>query len=112
MVQARTGSLAVASNVAAYPEIPVEAVAVEPVAFAATGGVADLTPMLESGAVLSTSSATLRQVSAGGELVLADGTRVPVSGVVADAALGGHEVAVDAARGARLGGSSGWPTCW
>jgi hypothetical protein len=103
VVQARIGSLAVASNVPDYPEIPVEAVAVDPGSFAAAAGVADLAPMLRSGAVLSASSSTLRQVSAGGELLLEDGTRVPVSGVVEDAALGGHEVAVDAARGASLG---------
>lgn len=92
-MQARTGTLAVASNIQDYPEIPVETVALDPAR----------SPMLRSGAVLSASSSTLRQVSAGGELLLVDGTRVPVSGVVEDAALGGHEVAVDTARGASLG---------
>ena len=42
VVQARTGSLAVASDIQDYPEIPVEAVAVDLRPFAAAAGVADL----------------------------------------------------------------------
>lgn len=45
----------------------------------------------------------LRKVAAGGSLRLVDGTVVPVSGVVEDAAIGGYEVALSDDRARPLG---------
>lgn len=97
------GSLALRGSNPAYPEVPVEAIAVNPAAYATVSGSTSLGGMLAGGAVLSRTEAALRGVGAGASLQLVDGSRVRVSGVVDDAAIGGYEVALSDSVGARLG---------
>jgi hypothetical protein len=100
----RTGRLAVASRSAAYPVVPVEAIAVAEDAYAAAVGrsAGHLGAQLRKGVVLSQTGAALRKLRVGGQLRLAGGRRVLVSGVVADWMLGGYEVATARDRGATL----------
>jgi hypothetical protein len=105
IVAVRSGRLAVASGSTGYPVVPVEAVAVAEDAYAAAVGRAAsrLAAQLRKGVVLSQTSAALRRLRVGGELRLASGRRVNVTGVVADWVLGGYEAATARDRGATLG---------
>jgi hypothetical protein len=105
IVAVRSGRLAVASGSAGYPVVPIEAVAVAEDAYAAAVGRAAgrLAAQLRKGVVLSQTSAALRRLRVGGELRLAGGRRVNVTGVVADWVLGGYEAATARDRGATLG---------
>ncbi len=99
----RTGDLAVASGDPQYPEIPVEAVAADARAFGEASGNAELSRLLEQGAVLSRTSAALRGLAAGQALRLVGGESVPVAGVVDDADVGGYEVALATGLGRSVG---------
>jgi hypothetical protein len=105
IVAVRTGRLAVASGSAAYPVVPVEAIAVAEDAYAAAVGrsAGRLGVQLRKGVVLSQTGAALRRLRVGGELRLVGGRRIQVSGVVADWMLGGYEAATARDRGAALG---------
>lgn len=86
--------------------IPLDAVALDPLAhaaFAAGPDRAALASLAPDRAVLGTTSAELRRLGPGGSITLAGGHRVTIAAVVADTAIGGAEVAVDRATGARLG---------
>jgi hypothetical protein len=102
----RPGLLPVASGRrAGYPVVPVEAMAVDPDAYAAAAGRpgARLVGMLDRGAVLSRTGAALRHLQRGGHLRLAGGGSLKVSGVVDDELLAGYEVALDREDGRRHG---------
>jgi hypothetical protein len=102
----RTGLLAVASGRRGrYRVVPVEAMGVEPYAYAAAAGRPGvrLASMLDRGAVLSRTGAGLRRLRPGGRLRLAGGSSLPVSGVVDDALLAGYEVALDRDVSSRYG---------
>ncbi len=101
----RTGLLPVAGSNPAYPVVPVEAMAVDPRAYAAAVGRSGsrLDTMLENGVVLSRTGASLRKLGVGDPLELAGGLTLRVRGVVDDHVLGGYEAAVSAERGKRLG---------
>jgi hypothetical protein len=91
----------------------VEAVAADEAAFAAASGDPALAAQLAAGAVLSRTSALLRDVVAGGSLTLLDGITVPVTAVVDDAAIGGYEAAVGSALGQQLGLTrTATRSCW
>jgi len=104
IVAVRTGRLAVASGSAGYPVVPVEAAAVAEDAYAAAVGrsAGRLAVQLRKGVVLSQTSAALRRLRAGGQLRLAGGRRLDVTGVVADWMLGGYEAATSRDRGSGL----------
>ncbi len=101
----RTGLLPAASGKRGYPVIPVEAMAVDPDAYAAAVGPAgvQLVDMLSRGVVLSRTGASLRKIRKSGHLRLTGSRSYTVSGVVDDRLLGGYEVAMDLERGRRLG---------
>jgi hypothetical protein len=102
----RPGLLPVASSRRpGYPVVPVEAMAVDPDAYAAAAGRpgAKLVGMLDRGAVLSRTGAALRHLGRGGHLRLAGGGSLKVSGVVDDELLAGYEVALDREVGLRHG---------
>jgi D-alanyl-D-alanine carboxypeptidase len=101
----RTGLLPVTSGRIDYPVIPVEAMSVDPDAYAAAVGPAggQLAGMLSRGVVLSRTGAGLRQLKKSGHLRLIGGRSFTVSGVVDDQLLGGYEVAMDLAQGRKLG---------
>jgi D-alanyl-D-alanine carboxypeptidase len=101
IVAVRTGRLAVASGMAGYPFVPVEAIAVAADAYAAAVGktAAQLGGQLQKGVVLSETAARLRKLRVGSELRLSGGRRVEVTGVVADWMLGGYEAAISRERG-------------
>jgi hypothetical protein len=102
----RPGLLAVASSRRpGYPVVPVEAMAVDPDAYAAAAGRpgAKLAGMLDRGAVLSRTGAALRHLRRGGLLRLAGGGSLKVSGVVEDELLAGYEVALEQEVGRRNG---------
>jgi hypothetical protein len=101
----RTGLLPVTSGRIDYPVIPVEAMAVDPDAYAgAVGPVgANLAGMLTRGVVLSRTGASLRKLKRSGHLRLTGGRSFTVSGVVDDQLLGGYEVAMDLEQGRKLG---------
>jgi hypothetical protein len=102
----RPGLLPVASSRRpGYPVVPVEAMAVDPDAYAAAAGRpgARLVGMLDRGAVLSRTGAALRHLRRGGLLRLAGGGSLKVSGVVDDELLAGYEVALDREVGRRHG---------
>jgi hypothetical protein len=101
----RTGLLAVASGRRGHPVVPVEAMAVDPEAYAAAVGKPGrrLAAMLDRGVVLSRTGARLRGLQLGRRLLLASGRPLRVSGVVDDALLGGYEVAMDRFDGRRFG---------
>ncbi|HEX8134050.1 MAG TPA: hypothetical protein VF880_11565 [Actinomycetes bacterium] len=102
----RPGLLAVASSRRpGYPVVPVEAMAVDPDAYAAAAGRpgARLAGMLDRGAVLSRTGAGLRHLRRGGLLRLAGGGSLKVAGVVNDELLAGYEVALDREVGRRHG---------
>jgi hypothetical protein len=102
----RPGLLPVASGRRpGYPVVPVEAMAVDPDAYAAAAGRpgAKLVGMLDRGAVLSRTGAALRHLRRGGLLRLAGGGSLKVSGVVDDELLAGYEVALDREAGRRHG---------
>jgi hypothetical protein len=102
----RPGLLPVASSRRrGYPVVPVEAIAVDPDAYATAAGRpgAKLIGMLDRGAVLSKTGAALRHLGRGGRLALAGGGSLRVSGVVDDELLAGYEVAVDREVGRRHG---------
>jgi hypothetical protein len=96
---------AASSRRAGYPVVPVEAMAVDPDAYAAAAGRpgAKLVGMLDRGAVLSRTGAALRHLQRGGHLRLAGGGSLKVSGVVDDELLAGYEVALDREDGRRHG---------
>lgn len=97
------GQLALRAATPAYPEVPVEAIAVDPASYARHSGNGSLRGMLAGGVVLSRTAATLRRAGAGGSLQLVDGRRLQISGVVDDAVVGGYELALNDSLGARLG---------
>jgi hypothetical protein len=101
IVAVRAGRLAVASGMAGYPLVPVEAIAVTDDAYAAAVGKAagHLSGQLHDGVVLSGTAARLRRLRVGSELRLAGGRRIDVTGVVADWVLGGYEAATSRERG-------------
>ncbi|HEU4399549.1 MAG TPA: hypothetical protein VFU54_17145 [Actinomycetota bacterium] len=102
----RTGLLPVASSRRrGYRVVPVEAMAVDPDAYAAAAGRpgAKLVGMLDKGAVLSKTGAALRHLQRGGRLRLDGGRWLQVSGVVDDELLAGYEVALDREVGRRYG---------
>jgi hypothetical protein len=102
----RTGLLPVASGRRnRYRVVPVEAMGVDPGAYAAAAGLPGrrLVGMLERGAVLSRTGAGLRRLRPGGPLRLTGGRILQVGGVVDDALLGGYEVALDRDVGNRYG---------
>jgi hypothetical protein len=100
----RTGLLPAAGGSRAYPVVPVEAMAVDPDAYAAAlGGGKPLAGMLGRGVVLSRTGAGLRRLRQGGHLRLTGSRSLLVSGVVEDRWLGGYEVAMDLERGRQLG---------
>jgi hypothetical protein len=102
----RPGLLPVASSRRpGYPVVPVEAMAVDPDAYAAAAGRpgARLVGMLDRGAVLSRTGAALRHLRRGGLLRLAGGGSLKVGGVVDDELLAGYEVALDREVGRRHG---------
>jgi hypothetical protein len=102
----RPGLLAVASSRRpGYPVVPVEAMAVDPDAYAAAAGRpgAKLAGMLDRGAVLSRTGAALRHLRRGGLLRLAGSGSLKVSGVVEDELLAGYEVALEREVGRRHG---------
>jgi hypothetical protein len=102
----RPGLLAVASSRRpGYPVVPVEAMAVDPDAYAAAAGRpgARLVGMLDRGAVLSRTGAALRHLQRGGHLRLAGGGSLQVGAVVDDELLAGYEVALDREVGRRHG---------
>lgn len=86
--------------------IPLDAIAVDPAPHAAFVPIADraaITTLGPGEAVLGRTSAELRRLGPGGVIELAGGQSVVVSGVVEDASIGGAELAVDVATGARVG---------
>jgi D-alanyl-D-alanine carboxypeptidase len=101
----RTGLLPVAGPNPDDAAIPVEAMAVDPRAYASAVGrpAARLEAMLDNGVVLSRSGAKLRGLRAGGQLELTGGRALRVRGVVDDRTLAGYEAAVSAERGKPLG---------
>jgi hypothetical protein len=102
----RTGLLPVTSNRRrGYRVVPVEAMAVDPEAYADAAGRpgARLVAMLDRGVVLSRTGAALRHLQQGGRLRLDDGRRLRVAGVVEDELLAGYEVALDREVGHRYG---------
>jgi len=102
----RTGLLPVASSRRrGFRVVPVEAMAVDPDAYADAAGRpgAKLVGMLEKGVVLSKTGAALRHLQRGGRLRLDGGRWLRVSGVVDDELLAGYEVALDREVGRRHG---------
>ncbi|HZD02216.1 MAG TPA: M15 family metallopeptidase [Actinomycetes bacterium] len=101
----RTGLLPLASGKRAYPVIPVEAMSVDPDAYAVAAGRAGgaFPGMLARGVVLSRTGASLRKLRRGDHLPLTGNRSLTVGGVVDDRLLGGYEAAVDLERGHRLG---------
>src|SRR5919108_1638786 len=102
----RTGLLpAAGGHRRGYRVVPVEAMAVDPEAYADAAGPpgARLAAMLGKGAVLSRTGAALRHLQKGGRLRLDGGRWLRVSGVVEDELLAGYEVAVDREVGRRHG---------
>lgn len=98
------GEVSVASDVARYPEIPVQAFTADPVGYASAAGVPGLAKQMAAGLVLSTSGAQLRHAAVGSRVTMVDGRALPVSAVVEDHVLGGYEMAASAAV---LGGAAG-----
>jgi hypothetical protein len=102
----RTGLLpAAGGRRRGYRVVPVEAMAVDPEAYADAAGPpgARLATMLGKGAVLSKTGAALRHLQRGGRLKLDGGRWLRVSGVVEDELLAGYEVALDREVGRRHG---------
>jgi hypothetical protein len=101
----RTGLLPVASNRRRGWVVPVEAMAVDPEAYADAAGRpgAKLVGMLDKGVVLSKTGAALRRLHKGGRLKLDGGRWLKVSGVVDDELLAGYEVALDREDARRYG---------
>jgi len=86
--------------------VPLDAVAVDPVAHAGFVSMADratVAALRDGQALLGATSAELRRLNPGSVVDLAGGGSVTVAGVVNDAAIGGAEMAVDHATGERLG---------
>jgi hypothetical protein len=86
--------------------IPLDAIAVDPIDYAAVVPAADRAAVAVLGpgqAILGETSATLRRLGPGSTLELADGSSLTVTAVVPDATVGGAEVVVDAGTGATLG---------
>lgn len=94
-----------AAGGSAYRVIPVEVMAVDPVAYASAAGRAGdlLRDALPHGVVLSQTGASLRHLRVGGRLYLTGGTSLPVSAIVDDQLLGGYEAAVSRALAGRFG---------
>jgi hypothetical protein len=101
----RTGLLPAASNRRRGWVVPVEAMAVDPEAYADAAGRpgARLVGMLDKGVVLSKTGAALRRLQKGGRLKLDRGRWLKVGGVVEDELLAGYEVALDREVGRRYG---------
>jgi hypothetical protein len=101
----RTGLLPVASTRRRGWVVPVEAMAVDPDAYADAAGRpgAKLIGMLDKGVVLSKTGAALRHLQKGGRLKLDGGRWLRVGGVVDDELLAGYEVALDREVGRRYG---------
>ncbi|MFP4310392.1 MAG: M15 family metallopeptidase [Nitriliruptoraceae bacterium] len=76
---------------------PIEVLAVEPAGYAALLQVPEVLDLGPGEALLSASSAVVRQVGVGGRLRVADGTEVRVAGVLPDPLVGAAEVLVTTA---------------
>ncbi|MGI8698922.1 MAG: M15 family metallopeptidase [Mycobacteriales bacterium] len=87
------GEVYVASPIAGYPQVPVQAFTTNPADYAAAAGRPWLAQQLAAGLIFSRSGARLRHVSVGDTLRMADGRRLPVAAVVDDHLLGGYEMA-------------------
>jgi hypothetical protein len=101
----RTGLLPVASSRRRGWVVPVEAMAVDPEAYADAAGRpgAKLVGMLDKGVVLSKTGAALRRLHKGDRLKLDRGRWLKVGGVVEDELLAGYELALDREDGRRYG---------
>jgi hypothetical protein len=101
----RTGLLPAASTRRRGWVVPVEAMAVDPEAYADAAGRpgARLAAMLDKGVVLSRTGAALRHLKKGDRLKLNGGRWLKVSGVVEDELLAGYEAALDREVGRRYG---------
>jgi hypothetical protein len=101
----RTGLLPAASSRRRGWVVPVEAMAVDPEAYADAAGRpgAKLVGMLGKGVVLSKTGAALRRLQKGDRLKLDRGRWLKVGGVVEDELLAGYEVALDREVGRRYG---------
>lgn len=102
VVRVAVGQVALASGRADYPEVPLDAIAVDPAGYAAAAGSPALAAELRGGVVVSRGFATRRALHVGDSLPVGGGT-VTVAGVVADALLGGYELAIDVVGGRGLG---------
>jgi hypothetical protein len=83
----------VASGLAAFPDIAVDALVAEPASYAAAADVPALASLMSTGVVLATAEAKLRKVSVGDRIKLVGGRSVPVSAIVDAHQIGGHEMA-------------------
>jgi hypothetical protein len=86
--------------------IPLDVIAIDPVTYPAVVPDADqqaFRGLLPGEALLGSSSAQLRGLEAGGQLVLQDGTTLRVAGVVDDSLVGAAEVVVRTGTGAPVG---------
>jgi hypothetical protein len=106
LVGSRDAGGAAVDQVATGWTIPLDAVAIEPAAHAELVSVADRAAIASLGdgqALLGATSAEVRRLGPGSVVDLAGGQSVTVAGIVSDSAIGGAEIAVDPATGARLG---------
>jgi len=101
----RASHIWVRSGVPGYPEVPVDAIAVEPAGFARATGASTLATALRAGAVLSRTGAALRRARVGSVIRVSGGPALKVTAIVDDEVIGGYELAAD---GRRLG--TGVPT--
>jgi hypothetical protein len=106
LVGSRDAGGAAVDQLATGWAIPLDAVAIEPAAHAELISVADRAAIAALGdgqALLGATSAEVRRLGPGSVVDLAGGQSVTVAGIVSDSAIGGAEIAVDPATGARLG---------
>lgn len=94
LVRTRTAAGEVVDEVDDGWRLPVEVLAVDPEGYAAVTGL-EAAAGLEAGeALLSATSARVRELDAGGSLTLADGRVLEVAGIAADELVGAGEVVV------------------
>lgn len=85
---------------------PLDALAVDPdgyARFAPKGAAHAIAELAHGQALLGSTSAAIRQLSAGGRLTLTGGTELGVAGIVDDAAVAAAELVVDVQTGRRIG---------
>lgn len=73
--------------------IPVSTLYTDPVAYAAAAGQPALAAQLRTGVVLAASEAVLRHASVGDTVTFGAGVKLPVTAIVDDHVVGGHEMA-------------------